>query len=70
MEVSKISSYCSRTSCSLTSDFEQISEQTADSILFQDGWVIKIKLKHCFIINLFTNKLLVHLIKFSNQNIE
>ena len=36
MEVSKSSSYCSRTSCSLISESEQISEQTIDSILFQD----------------------------------
>ena len=36
-EVSKSSSYCSRTSCSLICESEQRSEQTADSILFQDG---------------------------------
>ena len=30
------SSLCSRTSCSLESEHEEISEQTADSILFED----------------------------------
>ena len=36
-EISESSSCCSRTSCSLIGESEQISEQTTDSILFQDG---------------------------------
>ena len=36
-EVSESSSYCSRTSCLLISESEHTSEQTEDSILFQDG---------------------------------